>query len=173
MNRYQNLLCTALLAGTLSSCSSTIKEAPKDPKIYSVSFRQTAPQPTYHRLRWVASPDVLPERVLKTSQSSVREVKPIFHMNLKDVALDEAALVLAGTSRYTSICQTTQCSQKVSINTLGTIDELAKQLTKTSGVQFFVDHSRREVRIDDSRIASSNTPALPDFFGDSGTSQGE
>ncbi len=166
-------LCGALIIGALSNCSSTVKETPMAPKVYSVSFRQTAPQPTYNRLRWVYSPEVLPERTVKSSEGAVRDVKPVFHMNLKDVPLDEAALVLAGTSRYTSVCQTTQCSQKVSINTLGTIDELAKELTKKSGVQFFVDHSHREVRVDDSRIASSNVPALPDFFGDSGASQGE
>ena len=140
----------ALLVGVLMStfgCASSMKQWEPDKKgaqVYSVSFRQTAPQPTYNRRRWVNFPDLLPEGRLPSHSEAA--LSPEFHLKLDDTPLSEAGQVLAQMARYSSSC-TTRCDATVSVEAIGTIDELAQLLSRKSGIRFSVDHSAKKVRV--------------------------
>ena len=158
--------CAALF---LSACSSELTQWEPDkkrPVVYSVSFRQTAPQSTYKRTKWVNFPDLLPDRMLPDRGEAV--IQPIFHLTLKNSSLEEAALVLASTERYTSSCNSSKCSNKVTVDALGTIEELASELTKKSGVLFQVDHGARAVRVGGIGLVSPKFESKdPSFYKDS------
>ena len=136
-------LLSAGLGLLLVGCSTA--ELRKEPRVYSVAMRQNSPQPTYNRLTWVRFPDVLPEKELPSQSASV--LSPVFHLSLKNVSLTEAAHVLGATARYAGNCEGPKCSRKVTLNSLGTIDELASELSLKSGVLFYVDHDAHEVRV--------------------------
>ncbi len=160
-----NLHFSAMMAlcSLLGACGPTTQEwtPAKKPKAYLVSYRQTAPQPTYNRLTWVNSPDVLPSKELP--QRPGERIMPIFHLELKNTPVDEAALVIAGTSRYTSTCSSSDCKHKVSLNTLGTTDELAEELAKKSGMHVIVDHDNGEIRVSGRSLVVTKT-TKPGFY---------
>jgi sulfite reductase beta subunit-like hemoprotein len=70
----------------------------------------------------------------------------VFQLNLKNVSMEEAARVLAATSRYQSYTDPSIAKQKITIENLGTIDELARLIERKAQVQVVVDHAGREVR---------------------------
>src|SRR5690606_1426600 len=115
------------------------------PKLaYSVSYRQTAPQPVYNRLRWVHPPEVLPARA--THESTAPTIFPVFHVDLRNSTLEEAARVLAATARYESYCSSAIANRKISFNRLGTLNELAAALAASAGITVQVDHDMKTVR---------------------------
>jgi hypothetical protein len=172
---------TQLLRGTvlgltalLCACGPAMKqwEPDKKVKVYTVSSRQTLPQPPYNRLRWVNFPEPLPEKSATTTTESVTVIKPVFHLDLKNTPLDEAALVLASTSRYTSSCPGSECSSTVTLTALGTIDELARELSRKTGVLFSVDHVRREVRVGGTSRVVREGAITPGFYSDARAGDG-
>jgi hypothetical protein len=70
----------------------------------------------------------------------------VFQLSLKATPLAEAARVLAATSRYTSYTDPSIASQKLTIESLGTIDELGQTIEQKAQVQVVIDHRNREVR---------------------------
>ncbi len=137
-------ICAALC---IVGCSSAKHENPQE--VFSISTRKTAPQPVYNRLAWAQAPENLPSRELPPMGNLA--IKPIFHLSLTDVSAKEAGDVLAATMRYKSSCVTTKCAnRKVTINTLGTSEELARELSRKTGLSFNLDHQARELRIEGS-----------------------
>lgn len=164
--KYSRVALAAAACALLGGCGPAMKEwePNRTPRAYLISYRQTAPQPTYNRLHWVHSPDLLPSKELP--EASPERVMPVFHLELKNTPVDEAALVIAGTSRYSAKCSSSDCRKKVSLNVLGTTDELAEELARKSGMRVIVDHEQGEVRVA-GRAATENPAAAPDFYEDS------
>ncbi len=139
--------CFMLAVTLLVGCGPTSKEwepDKKEPMVFDVAFRQLPPEPVYNRQRWVHLPEPLPSKELPDSSAPL--IQPVFHMDLKNVTLEEAAKSLALTSRYTSYCASTIASQKISINSLGTTSELAEQISRKANVHVVVDDVNKEIR---------------------------
>jgi hypothetical protein len=73
-------------------------------------------------------------------------LRSVFHLALKNATLEETARVLAATSRYSSYTAPSIASEKISVDNLGTIDELAQIIGSKAHVQVVVDHQNKEVR---------------------------
>ncbi len=71
---------------------------------------------------------------------------PIYHLELAENSLKEAAAALASTARYSSYCSELIAEDVISISTLGTIEELATQIEEQAGIEVVVDHENKEVR---------------------------
>lgn len=118
---------------------------------YLPTLRQNAPEPVYSRTRWGHLPSVLPEREMPGTESRMAAVggealRPVFHLQLKNSSLEETARVLAALSRYSSYTAPSIASKKLTIENLGTVDELAALISKKAEVQVLVDHENKEVR---------------------------
>jgi len=123
--------------------------------LFLPSVRTVGPEPVYSRTRWVQQPSVLPQRERPGSDDSAQAkagppLRPIFELNLKNVSLEEAARVLAATSRYSSYTAPGIATKKITIQNLGTIDELARLIERKAQIQVIVDHQAKEVRFLDS-----------------------
>jgi hypothetical protein len=137
----------AAIGLTLSACGPTVKEwSPDRQKVgYAQAYRQLPPQPVYNRLRWVYAPEVLPARET-SSESSAPTIMPVFHLDLKNATLEEAARTLAATTRFSSYCSSTIADRKISINRLGTVDELAGEIAGAAGITVQIDRQSQTVR---------------------------
>ena len=164
--RYCGRLSLTALCAVAAGCGPGIKEYKPDSKAhaYIISYRQTPPQRVYNRLRWVNSPDLLPSKELP--ESAAQRIEPVYHVQLKSTPVDEAALIIAGTARYTSRCSSSDCKQKVSINSLGTTEELAEELARQSGMRVVVDDTKGEIRVGGRGTFARKGPeaVAPDFF---------
>jgi|688.fasta_scaffold40682_4 hypothetical protein len=150
--------CSGIIAAlvvSLAACGGGVK--PYDPSaskartLFLPSMRTVGPEPVYSRTRWTQPPEVLPQRERPgTSDSDLAKagppLRPVFQLNLKNVSMEEAARVLAATSRYQSYTDPSIAKQKITIENLGTIDELARLIERKAQVQVVVDHAGREVR---------------------------
>jgi len=105
----------------------------------------------YARTRWVRPPDNLPmrDRPGAAEEPAVQvapRIRSVFHLSLKNSTLEETARVLAATSRYSSYTAPSIASEKISVDNLGTIDELARIIESKAHIQVVVDHQNKEVR---------------------------
>ena len=136
-----------LSASAFSGCA--YKDAPKytpteKPKVFRVATRQLPPEPVYNRLRWVRPPQVTPSRKIDAKRSPL--ILPVVHYSVKQTPACEALLVLAATSRYRSYCASAVEPKRVSLDMLGTIDEIAQEISHNAGIKVVVDHQNQEVR---------------------------
>lgn len=148
--------------GTIG-CGPKLNPEPKSEiKLYTPRLTTTAPPPTYAKTRWVRPPEVLPQRDLpgRTQQSIQRapSLRPIFSLSLKDVPLKEAARVLAATARYSSYTASSIADENITIESIGTIDELGDKIGILAGIHVVVDHKHKEVRF------LGAQPKTPQFF---------
>lgn len=148
-------LVAGVLVVSLVGCSGGVK--PYDPKsnqartLFLPSLRTVGAEPVYSRTRWGHPPDVLPQRERPgSSDSSLAKagppLRPVFQLSLKNTSLEETARVLAATSRYSSYTDPSIAKQKITIENLGTIDELGVLIGRKAQVQVIVDHAGKEVR---------------------------
>jgi len=146
MKHLFSILSLLGLSCNLIACSSQIPVATikKEKKAYSVAYRQIPPQPTYGATRWVRPPTTFPSRKFEDRSSSY--VSPVVHYKVTEAPLKEAALVLAAITRYKSYCSSAIADQKVTIDTLGTLDELAQEIEVLTGIKVVVDHDNKEIR---------------------------
>ena len=75
-----------------------------------------------------------------------------YDIDFGDATLEEAARILGQSARYASYCASSIADQRITLSTLGTLDELAHALAREAKVQVVVDHHNHEVRF----IASRN-----------------
>ena len=101
-------------------------------------------QPVYNPAKWVRPPEVLPDRTPPPQARAV--IMPVIQLELKNVTLAEAARLLANAIRYHSYCAIMVGSKKITINAVGTIDELSAQLAELAEAKELVDHNSREIR---------------------------
>jgi len=139
------IITAALIAASAlaSGCSSNKAERPSG-KAYRVAFRQLPPQPVYNRVGFAHLPEVVPSRDLPRTNAPTLD--PMVHLELKNSTLEEASEVLAAVSRYTSFCASTIAKQRITLNTLGTQQELADQISAEAGIKVVIDHENRQVR---------------------------
>ncbi len=145
------VVTACLILPTLSACSLHATTEPNEElRLYETKLTKLPPPPTYSRTRWVRPPEILPQRDLPgRERKEVRQapsVRPIFSLSLKKVSLSEAARVLAATARYSSYTATSISKQKVTIQDIGTIDELADKIAAIAEIHVVVDHEHKEVR---------------------------
>ena len=122
-------------------------------KVFGATHQQLAPEPVYNRLRWVQLPDVMPSAEVETAG---QRYFPVVHLELKGARLEEAAATLASLGRYHSYCAGTIASRRISVNALGTLDELAAEIAAQEKIDVIVDHDSREVRF----LARTVAPAF-------------
>ena len=126
-------------------------------RVFRPAIRQLPPDPVYNRLTKVYLPEVLPTKAEITTERPL--VLPIIHLSLKEDSLDQAAKLLAQSARYNAYCSSSIASKKISLEVLGTIDELADEIAKTAAVKTVVDHINREVRF--LALADPISPTFP------------
>lgn len=138
----------ALLAGSFCSC---VYDADKprwkperEKKIFRVATRQLPPEPVYNRVRWVRPPQVNPVR--RTSGKRSPLILPVVHYAVDQMPACEALLILAATSRYRTYCASHVESKSVTLDMLGTIDEISQELSSKFAINVVVDHQNQEVR---------------------------
>ncbi|MCI5066187.1 hypothetical protein MRY87_10720 [bacterium] len=148
MKRFSAPLHLSFLLILLGGCSST-HPVEVEKKVYRVADRQLPPDLTYSRLRWVHLPETHPSRDLRSAglaDPSRPKLLPVVHFSLEDQPLCTAATVLAGLNRYSTYCSSLLREETITINTLGTFEELAREIEATAGVKVTIDHENREVR---------------------------
>lgn len=152
-----SIAATALLSG----CSSTPEAgtAVDDrQRTFGVAIRQLPPEPPYHRLRFVHLPEMLPNPLPPQAQS---ELRTVMEFEVRNMTVQEAAQVLAASSRYSSYAASTVADTRVSLRMLGTLDEIAERIAEQAGAKAYVDHVGRSIRF------VSGSYIAPQFFEDS------
>lgn len=159
------LLGTSILM--LGACSSKNIRNDKDIRVNRIAYQQLAPEPVYNRLRWVHLPAVKPVRNLATVEGNVApRIMPVVHLSLQNTRLNEAAQILGSTMRYHAYCASSIMDEVISIEMLGTVDELARVIETKANVKVLVDHNSRSIRfIKHDRMA-------PHFFDSATESEG-
>lgn len=152
---YRHIVATLLLGSLLTGCGG-VKEyepyATSDRTLFMPSVRSAAPEPVYSRTHWFHPPDVMPERDMPGDDlrnghvTGEQYIRPVYHVSLKNATLEETARVVAAMARYTSYTAPSVASRRFSIETLGTIDEVAAKVGNRAGINVVVDHQNREVR---------------------------
>lgn len=138
---------------SIVGCSKPKVKPPTVPDTFMTAKRQLAPEPVYNRLRWVHLPDVMPRTGPHKLQSARSRANlkqpmmfPVIHFELNNGTLNEAAQMLAASSSYRAFCDASFANNKISLEMLGTIHEIANKISEISGVEVLIDHSNREVR---------------------------
>jgi len=107
----------------------------------------------------VRPPEPLPAN--KSLTSTGPELNPIIHLEIEDATIYEITKVLAEAHRYSFYCSSLVGKNKISLNRMGTIDELAKYLEEVALVKVIVDHNLKEVRVLRKKTSGNRSPKLP------------
>lgn len=151
-----NIVLRSLLACVTCvaiGCSSH-KSADNERKVFGVSVRRYEAPPVYKRTRLVQLPAPVP--VARRYKATAPLMLPVIHFELTDASLEEAARILGETSRYSSYCASTIAEKRITLTALGTVDELARKISKLAQVETVVDHHNREIRF----LANSESPEV-------------
>ena len=73
-------------------------------------------------------------------------IVPIFSFELDQGTLRDAASMLAGATQYSSYCSSTVADFELSLNQVGTIEELASSIEDLAQIRVVVDHINKEIR---------------------------
>jgi hypothetical protein len=137
-----------------SNLQSKVKE-----RVYFFPTRQLPPPPVYGRLMSVRPPEPLPAK--QYSGNTGPQLNPIIHLEIEDATIYEITKVLAESHRYSFYCSSLVGQNKISLNRMGTIDELAKYIEDVAPVRVIVDHNLREVRDLRKKKSGNRSPKLP------------
>jgi hypothetical protein len=144
----KHLTIAFALIALLSACSSgqyrPIER--KKTRTDKIAFRQIPPEPTYNRLGWSATEE-MPSKEYARDDSQRPVVSPIIQFEAKQKTLDEIALMLGAASRYRTFVASSISKRRVSLQMLGTLDEISEALERQSGAKIVVDHVLREIRV--------------------------
>lgn len=148
--RLKRIAILALLAGGLSSagglsagCGPVIQKK-HDRENFFFPVSKYEPDPVYNRIMPVYLPNPLP-RENKEVESAPR-IFPVIQFEVKGATLEEAAMILAHSTRYQSYCASSIAQRRVTFAGLGTVDELAQRIADAAKIDAVVDHENREVR---------------------------
>lgn len=145
MKPVLTLAILSVLPGLIACTNYERPTVKKDMPAYTIATRQLPPEKPYSMTRWVRPPQVLPPRQAPVRASS-SYISPVVHYKVTDISLKEAALVLAATTRYRSYCSSLIADQRLTLDSLGTIDELAEEIETLAGIDVIIDHDSKEVR---------------------------
>lgn len=129
----------------------------RETKTFSVASRQLAPEPTYSRLRWVRSPEVIPSEL--HGGSAAPAIVPVMQLEIKDMTLEEVARLLGSAAQYSSYCSSLIAKQTLTLNRLGTIDELGAEVEKAAQIRVVIDHNARQIR-----FLADHAPTAPRLY---------
>jgi hypothetical protein len=158
VKEVRKICLMAALAAVIAACAPKMPEwqpEDKSSQVFSVATRQLPPPPVYNRIRWVMPPEPLPVSGLPASNAPA--LRPIMHLELTNATLEETSKILAESARYRSYCSGLIADQRITINKLGTLDELAQAIAEQAGIQVVLDHHSREVRFFAGRTQTSDT----------------
>jgi len=146
MSRLSGITAILLVLALSCGCGPAGKQwkPGRQRRGYNMTERQLAPEPVYNRLRWVHLPYTTPPAEAG-SAAGVRYM-PVVHLELSNATLQEAASTLASIARYSSFCASPLANRRISINALGTIDELGASIASAENIEVIIDHNAREVR---------------------------
>ena len=144
MKSMYHILILGLVPG-LIACASQEPTGVKERETFTIATRQLPPEKPYSMTRWVRPPQVLPPREAPVRASS-SYISPVVHYKVTDISLKEAALVLAATTRYRSYCSSLIGDERLTLDSLGTLDELAEEIETLAGIEVVIDHDHKEVR---------------------------
>lgn len=111
---------------------------------YTVANRQHAPEPIYSRVTMARPPETHPASVRVKKGDA--KFFAVIHFQIKNQPLEEAAKLLSSTAKYSSYCAAALAGQKITIDTIGTIDEIGERIASQMGIDVTVDHINKEVR---------------------------
>jgi len=136
-----------LLSVAAAGCGPTLKEYEphKEARAYRVAISQLPADPVYSRLRWARPPSMLPVNPAEESPGQAPRITPVMHLEVKEMRLEDVARLLASSSRYGHYCASSIAEEKITLNRLGTIDELAREIELSARVRVVIDHEARQV----------------------------
>jgi hypothetical protein len=159
-----NRLLTALLCSSfvffLSGCAAHEEpkfKKPKDTEVHPIATRQLPLPPTYNPVRWVRPPEVLPSRANPNQPKPVPKVAQIMHFTVKDTTLKETSEILANAMGYRSYCSSLIADRTITLDMLGTLQEVATEIEKNFRIRVVLDHDNKSVRF------LANNPVVPQF----------
>jgi hypothetical protein len=138
--RFAASLLLAVAAVACSSSGATTGSV----RLTRIATRQLPPEPVYGRLRWVRPPEVMPRRGIPTTAAGL--MLPVVHLQVDKAGVCEAAQIVGATVRYRTYCSSLIADKRVTLNMLGTLDELVGAISEESGAKIVVDHTNKEIR---------------------------
>lgn len=144
----KRVITASLILSTLflGGCSSTDVSDVQAPQVYQVATRRWAPEPVYNRLRWARPPQVHPERAHPQVDSPL--IMPVVHFSVKDETLKDVVLILGANSRYKTYCSPLIAGEKLTMDMLGTMEEIAVAIEDSKNIQVILDHEAEELRFE-------------------------
>lgn len=143
------LALSACISTGLNGCGPTSAQWKPDPQkkvVAQVSFRQLPPEPVYARQRFVQLPEPLPAMGPVPGGRTAPIVTPILHLTLNDARLDDALNSLAKVGNFSAFSSPSVEGRRVTVNRIGTMEELVSELTTQTGASITIDNRRRELR---------------------------
>lgn len=128
----------------LAACFAQPTPEPAPIRVYRYSTRQLPPEPVYNRIRWVRAPDVNPSRKLPKMSTAV--IMPVIHYSVEKENLKNAALILASSTRYRCYVDSELETQELTMDMLGTIEEIAVAIEDSKNISVILDHDAQEIR---------------------------
>jgi hypothetical protein len=112
---------------------------------YLQAARTEAPQPVYNRVFMARPPQVLPST--KNIENKGSPVDPVFQLEASDETVENVVRQLGKAARYRTYTAASVADIKISIESLGTIQELTDTISSAAGVYISVDSANRELRV--------------------------
>lgn len=133
-----------LILACLTGCLSNKVPAVYEPPVYTIANRQLPPQPVYNPVRWVALPDPIPERGISKSRT---RIEPIFEFSVDNASSKELCEIMATGLHYKGYCSNASTTDKIKLNTLGTMDEIFLKIKRDAKLNLQLDHQKKEIRV--------------------------
>ena len=120
------------------------KIEPKPEKQYGVSYSKLPPPPVYNRLRWGHPPAPIPPDPNITT--GLPAVYPIVNLDVKNTSLEEVGMILAAVTHYSSFTSSEIANRQITVNLVGTLEEISTLIANSAHIEVSIDHERREIR---------------------------
>lgn len=144
LRNLQRLSFGLLMAVGLNACHSPVPlERPIE--YYTARERQHAPEPVYSRVMWSQIPAATPQK----SKEDAPYLLPTISFEMPNATLEEAVEALAQTMGYQWHYPRAAAKRAVSINQVGTVDQILAEIANQAGVVAEFDHAGRQVRVFD------------------------
>ncbi|MCB0338335.1 MAG: hypothetical protein KDD53_01970 [Bdellovibrionales bacterium] len=138
-------LSLALSIGVIGCSSHDAEIKPERFVLVPPATRQLPPDPVYSRLRWGLQPQVLPS-VNKKPSDNTPLILPVVHFDMGEGSVEEAAQILTATTSYSAYVSSKVGSRMITLNSLGTVNELAEEIGRLAHIDVVVDHNNKEIR---------------------------
>ncbi len=146
MFKQKQILSFCLLVTTffMFACAPEYTGGSVRRKVHIFAVRQLPLPPVYNRIKTVHLASPLPSR--EEHPVSNKIINPVFQFEAENSTLGEVAIILANTAKYSAYCDPSLANRDFSLITLGTIDEIAKEIEKEAGITVELNHENKEIR---------------------------